>query len=502
MTKIKSATPIIFLTILFGLIFFYRLDYNTLASWDEAWYGSIAREMARSGDFIRMMWNGKPYFDHPPMGFWLMAISYKLFGINEFSTRFPSTLLGLLSILLIYKTAIELYGKKVIGVAAALIMGTSVWYVIRVRSGNLDSIFILFNILTVFLSVKSANNFKFFPLVMLALAGLVLTKTLVGVSAVILIIWLNFGQLLKLKKNFLYLLLGLLLFFSAIAPWYDFHLKTYSGFWQHHIFNIGTRNKSLETYLHPMVEKPLFYLHMGVRKWYYIWIASLGFIFITFKFIKKNIFFLILWNFVILYPFLTAKETELWHLIPVYLPLSFIVAVGMYEGALLANHILIRIISRHSGKRSGTGRYPRVHPDLNNDSGVAVPLLPGMTHFLYLLFFLYISFIQIKIFYPEVFPANKWIPDDVAISQAAAKYDKPIFLDDDYLPIAVFYSGQSVQPLAYLSDDKKTLEKFMQSDMKNFVVITRNWVVDDLESKNIAYKLLEKNNSFSILTNP
>src|SRR3990167_2469683 len=204
MTKIKSATPIIFLTILFGLIFFYRLDYNTLASWDEAWYGSIAREMARSGDFIRMMWNGKPYFDHPPMGFWLMAISYKLFGINEFSTRFPSTLLGLLSILLIYKTAIELYGKKVIGVAAALIMGTSVWYVIRVRSGNLDSIFILFNILTVFLSVKSANNFKFFPLVMLALAGLVLTKTLVWVSAVILIIWLNFGQLLKLKKNFLY----------------------------------------------------------------------------------------------------------------------------------------------------------------------------------------------------------------------------------------------------------------------------------------------------------
>src|SRR5690242_12398454 len=90
------------LLIFFSFFFFYRLDYNTLASWDEAWYGSIAREIVRTGDFIKMMWNGQPYFDHPPMGFWLMSISYKIFGINEFSTRFPSAVLGLGAVVLIY----------------------------------------------------------------------------------------------------------------------------------------------------------------------------------------------------------------------------------------------------------------------------------------------------------------------------------------------------------------------------------------------------------------
>src|SRR3989344_1103330 len=112
MTKIKNAAPIIFLSILFGFIFFYRIDYNTLASWDEAWYGSIAREIVRSGDFMKMIWNGKPYYDHPPMGFWLMPISYKLFGISEFSTRLPSAILGLFGVLLLYQTAVGLFNKK------------------------------------------------------------------------------------------------------------------------------------------------------------------------------------------------------------------------------------------------------------------------------------------------------------------------------------------------------------------------------------------------------
>src|SRR4030065_73934 len=84
----------------------------------------------------------------------------------------------------------------------------------------------------------------------------------------------------------------------------------------------------------------IFYLHMGVRKWYYLWLAALGFLLVSLKFFKKNIFFLFLWNFIVLYPFLTSKETELWHLIPVYLPLSLIVAVGVYEGINFGFHIL------------------------------------------------------------------------------------------------------------------------------------------------------------------
>ncbi|OGK39340.1 hypothetical protein A3A74_05215 [Candidatus Roizmanbacteria bacterium RIFCSPLOWO2_01_FULL_35_13] len=485
----------IFLAIFFTFIFFYRLDYNTLASWDEAWYGSIARDMARTGDFMNMVWNGKPYYDHPPMGFWLMAISYKFFGVNEFTTRLPSALLGIFSILFMYKIGVELFGKKIIGFASALILGTSVWYVIRTRSGNLESVFVFFYVLTIYLSVKSAKNFNWFPLVMISFGGLILSKTLVGISAIILILYLNFRQIISIKKNFVLILIGGLFFTLAVFPWYSYHIKTYQDFIEYHFIHKGTRNKEFSSYFHPMLEQPLFYLHMGVRKWYYIWLGSLGFLLISFKFIRKNIFYLLLWNFIILYPFLTSKETELWHLIPVYLPLSLIIAVGAYEGIQLVNHVLKQLVNRHSGESRQRRDGSRI------DSGQA-RMTKLLSKFFYLVFFLYIAFLQVKIFYREVYPANKWIPDDVEISRAAGKYNRSIYLDDDYLPIAIFYSGKDVQPLAYLPDDKKTLEKFIQSDEKNYVVITRNWVVDDLKKKEIKYKLLEKNNSFSILTKP
>lgn len=481
MTKIKRAAPIIFLTIFFGFIFFYRLDYNTLASWDEAWYGSIAREMAKSGDFMQMMWNNMPFYDHPPMGFWLIALSYKIFGINEFSTRFPSTLLGLFSILLMYKIGVELFNKKLVGFVAALILGTSVWYVIRVRSGNLDSVFVFFYLLTLYLSAKSSKNFIWFPLTMLSFGALILSKTLVGVSAIVLILYLNFSQLINIKKNFVLTLVGGLLFLLAVFPWYNYHTHKFPDFFEYHFIHKGTRNKEFASYLRPMFDQPLFYLHMGVRKWYYIWLASFGFLLISLKFVKRNAFFLIFWNFIILYPFLTSKETELWHLIPAYLPLSFMVALGVYEGIFLAHHIFNQILMRYKKKFEISNKFPNI---------------------LYLVLFIYISFLQIKIFYKEVYPANRWTPDDVAISKAASKYNKPIYLDDDYLPIAIFYAGKNIQPLAYLSKDKKSLAKFIQSGEKNYIVITRNWVVDDLKSKNIKYKLLEKNNSFSILTKP
>jgi len=206
------------------------------------------------------------------------------------------------------------------------------------------------------------------------------------------------------------------------------------------------------------------------------------------------------WNFIILYPFLTSAQTELWHLIPVYLPLSFIVSAGIYEGISSAFAILRRLVEVSVPAKPGVSNKSRF-------VGFFTPfrkILKNNHHILinssFLLFFAYIIFLQIKTFYSEVYPGGKWIPDDVAISKAAAKYNKPIFLDDDYLPIAVFYSGKNVQQLSYLPDDKKTLEKFIQSGEKNYVVITRNWVVEDLKKKNLDYKLLEKNNSFSILT--
>ena len=69
----------------------------------EARYAEIARIMMETGDWIT------PYFDYnipfwgkPPLSFWLQALSFNLFGVNEFAPRFPSWISILLTMGLIY----------------------------------------------------------------------------------------------------------------------------------------------------------------------------------------------------------------------------------------------------------------------------------------------------------------------------------------------------------------------------------------------------------------
>ena len=269
----------------FSILFLFRLDYSTLGSWDEAWYGVIAREMVRSGDYLLMHFNSLPYFDHPPAGFWLMAISYKLFGISEFSTRLPSVLCGIGTIALVYLTGVKLFGKKSIGFVAALVMGTCVWYVLRVRSGNLDSTFVFFYILTIYFALKARENIKWFIPTMASFALLFLTKTLVGGSALLLVFLANSNHIPILmqksgRKYLKYVIYGFVLAIVIIFPWYLVHFLTYQNFYKHHFVDIGTRNKTLLSYFNLHATQPLFYLHMGIRKWYYLWIGAVGIIFV------------------------------------------------------------------------------------------------------------------------------------------------------------------------------------------------------------------------------
>jgi 4-amino-4-deoxy-L-arabinose transferase len=68
---------------------------------DETRYGAIPLEMISSGNWISPHLNGLRYFEKPPLGYWLNAISILSFGENEFAVRLPSALSVGLSALLI-----------------------------------------------------------------------------------------------------------------------------------------------------------------------------------------------------------------------------------------------------------------------------------------------------------------------------------------------------------------------------------------------------------------
>ncbi len=489
-------------------MFFFHLDYNNLASWDEAWYGAIAQDIVNSGDFMNMTFNGAVYYDHPPFGFWLMALSMKLFGINEFSIRFISAVLGVGSSVLIYLFGYELFKKKIIGFAAALILNTSVWYVIRARSGNLDATFLFFYILTLYAAQLSTKNFRWFIVCMVSFGALILTKTLVGVSSLILIIWLLLPALPKImddKKNLFIIFGGIVLAFIIIAPWYIYNLTTYPDFYRYHFIHIGMRDRDFGHSLSTkwQWELPIFYLHMGVRKWYKLWLVGTGILMVSilFKCIKityeafqkkqrssvfKNLLtvhheiLLIVWNAVILVPFLTTDETHIWHLIPAYAPLSLITAYSLY---------LVSVQMTQYVYDSYLNKYAFFKPLFNY----------RLTNSVFLLGVIFIAALQVNGFYYEAFPVNKYTVDEVAILKNAKKYDGQIFIDRDYIPIAVFYTNRFVREHSRESDDIRTIKKvFDEND--NAVLVIRNGIIDNYAKAKLPFKLKEKNNSFSIIT--
>lgn len=469
---LKYHWPLLLLIPFFSFLFFFRFDWPTLASWDEAWYGAIARTIAETGNFLLMTFNGKPYFDHPPVGFIIMALSIKLFGVTAFAVRFPSVLMGVASIVLIYLTAYELFKKRIIGVASALVLGTSVWYVIRVRAGDLDSPFIFFYLLTMFMSLKSSKKFSLFPLTCVSFALLVLTKTLVGWSAGIQIFALHFKELINVKKNWRSLILGAMAFIAVVLPWYYVQNKTQFNFMEIHFFRVGMRGKGLMSYFKLQPELPLFYLHMGVRKWYYLWLAATGLILLTFKFLKKPYFIVLLWNFVIFYPFMTSNDTHIWHLIPVYMPMALLIGAGVYWGKVL----FVKITKLQKFDKA--------------------------FNILYILLFVALAGLQIKNFYKEVYYTSIFTPHDVDVSQKVAQFKEPIYLDDDFYPIAVYYSGRQITSLIGEPDGRKTAVEFFKSEQNDFVMITRNYILNLLKEAGIDYRVRYQNESFSIISKP
>lgn len=86
------------LFVLSYIFLFSGLGSYSLKEPDEGRYAEIPREMVQSGDYIVPRLNDVRYFEKPPLLYWTVALSYKVFGISEWSFRFPNALAAALSV--------------------------------------------------------------------------------------------------------------------------------------------------------------------------------------------------------------------------------------------------------------------------------------------------------------------------------------------------------------------------------------------------------------------
>ena len=90
----------------------------------EARYAEIARIMSETGDWITPWFDyDVPFWGKPPLSFWLGALSFNVFGVNEFAARLPSWLVNVGILVLIYHLTHRLVGKRQ-AIIACLVFST------------------------------------------------------------------------------------------------------------------------------------------------------------------------------------------------------------------------------------------------------------------------------------------------------------------------------------------------------------------------------------------
>ena len=318
------------------------LGHKPLTNWDEGIYAEISREMLSLGALVPN-WNYQPWFEKPPLMFWITAVFFKIFGINEFWARAGSAFSGIAIVTLLHGC---LARKKEILAAwlSTLILLGTFGFLHVCRAGEMDVLLSLGCCIALcgLTAVQNRRPVGWY-LFWVGLAIALMTK---GAACVVLIITAILFLAIERKnascfgKSFW---LGLTLFLAAVLPWhlYMFHrfgssfLTEYLGF---HVLSRATHQ----------IEEHI------THWWYYLWvlfISAAPFVLlypfaIAYAFRRKNLRIWAIFALVVV-GFFTMVQTRLPHYIaPAYPALAVITSV------YLADHLRELQRSRRQSPKS------------------------------------------------------------------------------------------------------------------------------------------------------
>lgn len=109
----------------------------------EVRIAETAREMLESGDWMVPRYNGELRLQKPPLPYWLTAVSYRVGGVDEVSTRLPAVLFALLTALLV-GVAVRREGGATMAANCVLVLVVSFIGLRYFRSGEADAVLLFF----------------------------------------------------------------------------------------------------------------------------------------------------------------------------------------------------------------------------------------------------------------------------------------------------------------------------------------------------------------------
>lgn len=249
--------------VLFAVLWFGNLELRDLVDPDEGRYAEIPREMAASGDWVTPRLNDLKYFEKPPLQYWITAIAYRIFGVDEWVARLWPALAGLAGALVVFIAGTRLYDRRTAVLAALMLLGMT-QYVLFAHILTLDMSVTLF-LSTALLAIavaqrdnaNTAERRRWMLLAWISAGAAVLTKGLIGIvlpAAAVGVYALAQRDFHLLRR--LHFGRGLALFLLICVPWFVL---------------VSVRNPEFARFFfwHEHIERFLFPGHHRPGPWWY-----------------------------------------------------------------------------------------------------------------------------------------------------------------------------------------------------------------------------------------
>ena len=348
--------PVVVLIFLSSILIFVNLGTNHLIPYDEGIYAQASKNILQRNDWLTLSWHGdEPWFEKPPLYFWLSALILKVVPTPELAVRLPSAFFGFATVILTFFFGKRLFGKTA-GFVAGFSLLTTFQFLYYSRIGMLDvtcTLFITASLFAYCLSREGIKNIR--PVFFLILSGTfvglaILTKGVVGLLPLIIIgIFETISSLGRMRAKRSNLIPSMLLPVARIfvivvssavifLPWhlsmYQLHGQTFiNSYLGYHVLERATmevENKVAPFYWYAVV------LKVSMRLWFVALLPAL--LFAGYRFIKHpldrgKLAFVLLWAMVIMVVFSVSKSKLVWYIMPIYPALS--IMIGYFYASTL-----------------------------------------------------------------------------------------------------------------------------------------------------------------------
>jgi 4-amino-4-deoxy-L-arabinose transferase-like glycosyltransferase len=217
----KEATALGLITLLSALLNFVNLSIEGTAN---SYYAAAVKSMTLSFKnffFVSFDPSGFVTIDKPPLGFWLQAISAKIFGFSGWSIILPQALAGVISVIIVYYIVKRSFGSLA-GLISALALAVTPVFVAVSRNNTVDNLLVLVLLLACWAVSIAAEKGKFKYLILsMVLVGIGFNIKMLQAYMVAPALYITYllTSAVSFKKKIIHLVVGTVVLLAVSLSW-------------------------------------------------------------------------------------------------------------------------------------------------------------------------------------------------------------------------------------------------------------------------------------------